>query len=212
MALHLKQFRNPSAAFVQRAKWLLIAIAMLPFLRMAIGYPLGWLGINPIEFITRYTGEWTIKLLVLTLTITPLRKITNWHWLLRLRRTAGLLTFFYVCLHFATYIWLDRFFDLDDVIKDIIKRPFITVGFAAFLLLIPLALTSNNAAIKKLGAQTWQCIHYLVYVIAILAVAHFIWLSRRNPIEPYVYAAIFATLFALRIYWKFKPKALVAVK
>jgi methionine sulfoxide reductase heme-binding subunit len=198
--------KNPPQQFVQRAKWCLIALGMLPLARMVIGFPLGWLGVNPIEFITRSTGTWTIVSLAVTLSITPLRRFTSWHWLLRLRRTAGLITFFYVCLHFTTYIWLDRFFDVDDIIKDIVKRPFITVGFAAFLLLIPLAVTSNNASIKKLGAQTWQRIHYLVYVIAVLAVAHFIWLSRRNPLEPYVYAVIFTALFAARIYWKFRSK------
>jgi methionine sulfoxide reductase heme-binding subunit len=204
--MNVKTLKNPNQTFVQRAKWLLIALGMLPFARMAIGFPLGWLGVNPIEFITRSTGTWTIVSLAVTLSITPLRKLTQWHWLLRLRRTAGLITFFYVCLHFTTYIWLDRFFDVDDIIKDIIKRPFITVGFTAFLLLIPLAVTSNNASIKKLGAKNWQRIHYLVYAIAVLAVIHFIWLARRNPIEPYVYAVIFTALLGARVYWKYMPK------
>jgi methionine sulfoxide reductase heme-binding subunit len=208
--MNLKTLRQPNQTFVQRAKWLLIAVGMLPFARMVIGFPLGWLGVNPIEFITRSTGTWTIVSLAVTLSITPLRKLTQWHWLLRLRRTAGLITFFYVCLHFTTYIWLDRFFDLDDIIKDIVKRPFITVGFAAFVLLIPLAVTSNNASIKKLGAKNWQRLHYLVYAIAVLAVIHFIWLARRNPIEPYVYAVIFSVLLALRVYWKYKARQSIA--
>ncbi|TAG03686.1 MAG: sulfoxide reductase heme-binding subunit YedZ [Betaproteobacteria bacterium] len=199
-------WRSLTNAQVQRAKWVLVALGMLPLARMLIGLPLGWLGVNPIEFVTRSTGTWTIVSLVVTLSITPLRKITGWVWLVRLRRSAGLITFFYAALHFITYVWLDRFFDVNDIIKDIIKRPFITVGFAAFVLLIPLAITSNNALIKKLGAQNWQRLHNLVYVIAILAVVHFIWLARRNPIEPYIYAAIFALLFAARIYWRFKAK------
>ncbi len=212
MAFHLKNLRNPSQQFVARAKWFLIALAALPFLRMAIGAPLGWLGVNPIEFITRSTGTWTIVSLVVTLSITPLRKLTQWHWLLRLRRTTGLITFFYVTLHFITWIWLDRFFDVDEVVKDIFKRPFITVGFAAFVLMIPLAITSNNASIKRLGAATWQSIHYLVYVIAVLASVHFIWLARRNPNEPYIYAAIFALLLGARVYWKWASKRRVKTK
>jgi methionine sulfoxide reductase heme-binding subunit len=208
----LKNLRNPSQQFVRRAKWFLIALASLPFLRMAIGAPLGWLGVNPIEFITRSTGTWTIVSLAVTLSITPLRKLTQWHWLLRLRRTTGLITFFYVALHFTTWIWLDRFFDVDEVIKDIFKRPFITVGFTAFVLMIPLAITSNNASIKRLGAATWQRIHYLVYVIAVLASAHFIWLARRNPNEPYIYTAIFALLLGARVYWKWSKPSNVKPK
>jgi methionine sulfoxide reductase heme-binding subunit len=203
--------RNPSPSFVQRAKWLLIVLGALPFLRLAIGAPLGWLGVNPIEFITRSTGTWTIVSLVVTLSITPLRRVLNWPWLVRLRRTAGLITFFYAFLHFMTWLWLDRFFDLDEMVKDIAKRPFITVGFAAFVLLIPLAMTSNNASIKKLGAATWQQLHKLVYAIAILASLHFIWLARRNPNEPYIYAAIFALLLGARLYWKLKAKTNASV-
>jgi methionine sulfoxide reductase heme-binding subunit len=191
---------------VQRAKWLLIALGALPFLRLAIGAPLGWLGANPIEFITRSTGTWTIVSLVVTLSITPLRRWLGWPWLVRLRRTVGLITFFYAFLHFMTWLWLDRFFDWNDIVKDIAKRPFITVGFAAFVLLIPLAITSNNASIKKLGSTIWQRIHYAVYVIAILATFHFIWLARRNPNEPYIYAAIFAVLLGARLWWKFQEK------
>lgn len=197
------QLRSPSQVFVQRAKWLLIVLAALPFLRLAVGAPLGWLGVNPIEFITRSTGTWTIVSLVVTLSITPLRRLLNWPWLVRLRRTTGLITFFYAFLHFMTWLWLDRFFDWNDMVKDIVKRPFITVGFAAFLLLIPLALTSNNASIKRLGARAWQRLHWSVYAIAVLAVFHFIWLARRNPNEPYIYAAIFALLLGARVYWKF---------
>lgn len=142
--------------------------------------------------------------LVVTLSITPLRRMLNWPWLVRLRRTAGLITFFYAFLHFMTWLWLDRFFEWNEIVRDIVKRPFITVGFAAFVLLIPLALTSNNASIKKLGAANWQRLHWLVYVIALLAVFHFIWLARRNPNEPYVYAAIFALLLGARVYWKYR--------
>ena len=210
MAIHLnilRTFRSPSQAFVQRAKWLLILLGMLPLVRLIAGFPLGWLGANPIEFITRSTGTWTITGLAITLSITPLRKLLNWPWLIRLRRTAGLLTFFYACLHFTTYIWFDRFFDVQDIIKDIIKRPFITVGFAAFVLLIPLAATSKNSIIKKLGAKLWQRIHYLIYLIAILAVIHYWWLVKKDLTQPIIYACVFAALLGMRIFWKLRSTA-----
>lgn len=204
MADRLSGLRSPSAAVVQRCKWTLVALGMLPLLRLILGYYFDKLGANPIELITRSTGTWTLVGLAVTLSITPLRKLLNWPWLVRLRRTAGLLAFFYACLHFTTYIWFDRFFDVDDIIKDIIKRPFITVGFAAFVLLIPLAVTSNNAIIKKLGAKLWQRIHYLVYLIATLAVIHYWWLVKKDLTQPIIYACVFALLFALRIMWKLK--------
>ena len=213
MALHLassnsalvaRTWRAPSTSTVQRVKWALIVLGMLPLARLVAGYFTDQLGANPIELITRSTGTWTLVGLAVTLSITPLRKLLNWPWLIRLRRTAGLLAFFYVCLHFTTYIWFDRFFDVQDIIKDVIKRPFITVGFAAFLLFIPLAVTSNNTIIKKLGAKLWQRIHYLVYVIAILGVVHYWWLVKKDLTQPIIYACVFAVLFALRIMWKLK--------
>jgi sulfoxide reductase heme-binding subunit YedZ len=199
-----RTWRNPGNTTVQRIKWLLILLGMLPLVRLIVGYYFDKLGANPIELITRSTGTWTLVGLAITLSITPLRKLLNWPWLVRLRRTAGLLAFFYACLHFTTYIWFDRFFDVDDIIKDIIKRPFITVGFAAFVLLIPLAVTSNNAIIKKLGAKLWQRIHYLVYLIATLAVIHYWWLVKKDLTQPIIYATVFALLFAMRIIWKLK--------
>ena len=179
---------------------------MLPLMRLVIGYFTNELGANPIELITRSTGTWTLVGLAVTLSITPLRKLLNWPWLVRLRRTAGLLAFFYVCLHFTTYLWFDRFFDVEDIIKDVIKRPFITVGFAAFLLFIPLAVTSNNAIIKKLGAKLWQRIHYLVYLIAILGVIHYWWLVKKDLTQPVIYACVFALLLGSRIVWKLREK------
>ena len=199
-----RSWRNPANATVQRVKWTLIAVGLLPLLRLVAGYFLGWLGANPIEFITRSTGTWTLVGLAITLSITPLRKLLNWPWLLRLRRTAGLLAFFYACLHFTTYIWFDRFFDLDDILKDLVKRPFITVGFAAFVLLVPLAATSNNAIIKRLGARLWQRIHYAVYLIAVLAVVHYWWLVKKDITQPAIYAAVFFLLLALRLFWKLR--------
>ena len=216
MALHLassnsvlisRTWKAPSTATVQRVKWALIFLGMLPLMRLVIGYFTNQLGANPIELITRSTGTWTLVGLAVTLSITPLRKLLNWPWLVRLRRTAGLLAFFYVCLHFTTYLWFDRFFDIDDIIKDVIKRPFITVGFAAFLLFIPLAVTSNNTLIKKLGAKLWQRIHYLVYLIAILGVIHYWWLVKKDLTQPIIYACVFAVLLGLRVMWKLRGVA-----
>ena len=202
----VSSMRSPSSRIVVGAKWLLIVLGMLPILRLIAGFPLGWLGANPIEFITRSTGTWTLVGLAVTLSITPLRKLLNWPWLVRLRRTAGLLAFFYACLHFTTYIWFDRFFDVQDIIKDIIKRPFITVGFAAFLLLIPLAVTSKNSIIKKLGARLWQRIHYLIYLIAILEVIHYWWLFKKDLTQPIIYACVFAVLLGMRVWWIVRGK------
>ena len=216
MALHLassnsvlvsRTWKAPSTATVQRVKWALIFLGMLPLMRLVVGYFTNQLGANPIELITRSTGTWTLVGLAVTLSITPLRKLLNWPWLVRLRRTAGLLAFFYVCLHFTTYLWFDRFFDFEDIIKDVIKRPFITVGFAAFLLFIPLAVTSNNTLIKKLGAQLWQRIHYLVYLIAILGVIHYWWLVKKDLTQPIIYACVFAVLLGLRVMWKLRGVA-----
>jgi methionine sulfoxide reductase heme-binding subunit len=212
MAIHLNSFRSPSPAIFQRIKWLLIMLGMLPLLRLVVGFPLGWLGANPIEFITRSTGTWTITGIAVTLSITPLRKLFGLPWLVRLRRTAGLLAFFYASLHFITYIWFDRFFDVEDIIKDIIKRPFITVGFAAFVLLIPLAATSKNSIIKKLGARLWQRIHYLIYLIAVLAVIHYWWLVKKDLTQPIIYAIVFGLLLGLRVWWKIRDSAVQGKK
>lgn len=198
----VRTWRNPNHNVVERVKWALILVGMLPLARLVAGFLLNSLGANPIEFITRSTGTWTLVGLALTLSITPLRTLLNWPWLVRLRRTAGLLAFFYASLHFITYIWFDRFFDFTDIVKDIIKRPFITVGFAAFVLLIPLAVTSNNAIIKKLGAKLWQRIHYAVYLIAVLAVIHYWWLVKKDLTQPIIYAVVFALLLGLRVFWK----------
>ena len=157
------------------------------------------LGANPIEYITRSTGFWTLTFLLITLTVTPLRRLTGLNWLLRLRRMFGLYAFFYVCLHFTTYIWLDQFFDLPGMLKDIAKRPFITVGFGAFLLLIPLAATSTNAMVKRLGARRWQLLHRLVYAIATLGVLHFWWLVKKDITEPMIFGGLLVLLFLARL-------------
>jgi sulfoxide reductase heme-binding subunit YedZ len=182
--------------------WIKAAIfiaALLPLARLIAGAALDRLGANPVEFITHSTGTWTLVFLCLTLSITPLRKISGWNWLLRLRRMLGLFAFFYVVLHFTTYVWLDVFFDLHAVAKDILKRPFITVGFTAFVLMIPLALTSTNTMVRKLGGKRWLQLHRLVYAIAILGVVHYWWLVKRDITQPAIYALVVAMLLGYRL-------------
>lgn len=191
--------RNPSAGAIRAIKAVVFALALLPFARLVGGFFLDRLGVNPIETITRSTGTWTLVFLLITLTVTPLRRITGWNWLLRLRRMLGLFAFFYVCLHFTTYIWLDQFFDWRGIVKDIAKRPFITVGFSAFVLLIPLAATSTNAMVKRLGAARWLALHKLVYLIGMLGVVHYWWLVKKDITQPAIYGAVLAVLLGYRL-------------
>jgi sulfoxide reductase heme-binding subunit YedZ len=155
------------------------------------------LGANPIEAITRATGKWTLIFLLITLAITPLRKLSGWQSLIKFRRMLGLCAFFYACLHFTTYIWLDQFFELPSIGKDIVKRPFITVGFASFVILIPLAMTSTTGMIRRLGKR-WQQLHRLVYASAIGGVLHFLWLVKADIRRPVLYGSILALLLACR--------------
>ena len=198
----MNAMRNPTPRVIAWAKAGLFVLALLPLARLVwLGFSDG-LGANPIEFITHSTGTWTLVGLLATLSVTPLRKLSGWNWLLRLRRMLGLFAFFYASLHFITYIWLDQFFDLGAVLKDVIKRPFITVGFLAFVLLIPLAVTSTNAMVKRLGGKNWQRLHRLVYVIAILGVTHYWWLVKKDITQPLIYALILAALLAFRVLLK----------
>jgi sulfoxide reductase heme-binding subunit YedZ len=156
------------------------------------------LGANPFEVLTRSTGEWTLRFLLITLAMTPLRQLTGSPWPLRLRRMLGLFSFFYVCVHLMTYIVLDHFFDWDEILRDIIKRPYITLGMLAFILLVPLAMTSTNKMMKRLGRR-WKSLHKLVYLVAILGVLHFILLVKADLREPIIYAVILLTLFVTRL-------------
>ncbi len=156
------------------------------------------LGANPIEVITRSTGTWTLVFLMVTLSITPLRKLTGQLWLIRFRRMIGLYAFFYGCLHFTTYIWLDKFFDLRAMLKDVAKRPFITAGFTAFVLMIPLAATSANFMIRRLGKR-WQTLHRLIYVSATAGVVHYIWLVKKDERVPLMFATVLCVLLAYRL-------------
>ena len=189
---------------VQWLKSALFVLCLVPLGRLVwLGTHRG-LGANPIEYITHSTGWWTLTFLLITLSVTPLRRLTGWNWLLRLRRMLGLFAFFYVCLHFVTYIWLDQFFDWHSMVKDIAKRPFITVGFTAFLLLIPLAATSTNRMVKRLGARRWQRLHRMVYIIATLGVLHFWWLVKKDIREPLLFGALLGLLLLARLIYRMR--------
>ena len=187
-------------AVLRNPKLWVFGLCLLPLARLIVLGVSGGLGANPIEFITRSTGTWTLVGLLLTLSITPLRRLSGRAELVRYRRMLGLFSFFYACLHFVTYIWLDQFFDLTAIAKDIVKRPFITVGFTAFVLLIPLAATSTHAMMRRLGRR-WQQLHRLIYPIALLAVVHYLWLVKKDLTTPLVYGAVALVLLALRLRW-----------
>ncbi|WP_372528876.1 sulfite oxidase heme-binding subunit YedZ [Piscinibacter sp.] len=183
------------------AKPLLFAACLLPFAWLLYAAWANALGANPAEALIRATGDWTLRFLCLTLTVTPLRQWTGQPALARFRRMLGLFAFFYVCLHFLSYSWLDMGFDPDAIVRDIPKRPFALVGFSAFLLLLPLAATSFNRAIKVLGAARWQLLHRAVYVVVLLGLLHFFWMraAKNNFAEVAVYAIVIAVLLGWRL-------------
>ncbi|MDT3734606.1 MAG: protein-methionine-sulfoxide reductase heme-binding subunit MsrQ [Denitratisoma sp.] len=189
---------QPNPQQIGALKAALFAFCLIPLAQ------LGWLawtdglGANPIEFITRHLGTWTLNFLLITLAVTPLRHLTGWHWLIRLRRLLGLYAFFYAALHFMTYLWLDQFFDWAAILKDIAKRPFITAGFAAFVLLVPLAATSSAAMVRRLGGRRWTQLHRGVYAIAIIGVVHYWWLVKKDITLPLLYAVLLGILLGFR--------------
>ncbi len=187
-------------------KLALFLAALVPLGRLAWKAFHDMLGANPIEVITHSTGDWTLIFLTLTLAVTPLRKITGWHWLIRFRRMLGLYAFFYACLHFTTYIWLDKFFDVQDMVKDVGKRPFISVGFTAFVLLIPLAVTSTQGMIRRLGKR-WGTLHRLIYVSAVAGVIHYWWLVKADVRKPAYYAAAITLLLGYRLFLSARKKS-----
>ena len=183
-----------------------------PVLAMLLALPMAWLvyatfnnllGPNPAEALSRQTGDWTLRGLCLVLAITPLRVVLQAPGLLRLRRTVGVATFVYACVHLLCYAWFDQGFDLTDIWRDILKRPFIWLGFSAWVLMLPLAATSFNTAIRWLGGKHWQALHRLVYVAALLSVLHFFWMrtGKNDFAEVWVYAAILGVLMAWRVWW-----------
>lgn len=189
--------------FIKAALFLL---CLIPLAHLIWAYQQDDLGANPIEALTRGLGTWGLNFLMITLAVTPLRKLTGWHWLIRLRRMLGLFCFFYALLHWTSYIWLDQFFDWSEIAKDILKRPFITVGMAAFLLLVPLAATSNNYAIRRLGGKRWMELHRTVYAIGILAVLHYTWLVKLDVLKPALYGLVLAALLGVRAWWRYQEK------
>jgi sulfoxide reductase heme-binding subunit YedZ len=173
--------------------------ALLPLLWLGGRFGLDALGVNPIETVNRFLGDWALRFLLLTLAVTPLRLLTRWGALARLRRMLGLFAFFYVCLHLASYIGLDLFFDWPALWKDVLKRRFITLGMIGAMLLMPLALTSTDSMIRRLGGKRWRALHRLVYPAAILAVAHFWMMVKADIREPVLYAAVLAILLGMRV-------------
>ncbi len=201
------------AAFA-RLRALLFALALVPLARLVtLGFTDG-LGANPVEFVARSLGTWALVMLCATLAVTPLRRVTGWAWLARLRRMAGLYCFFYASLHVLAYVGLDQWFAFAAIVKDIAKRPYITLGFASYVLLIPLAATSSNAMVKRLGSRNWQRLHRAVYAIAPLAVLHSWWqrAAKNNLHEPQLYALAVGVLLGLRVlhWWRTRQGSTVS--
>lgn len=191
----------PGKKQIAAFKAMLFLLCLIPLLRLV------WLAINddlsanPIEFIERSTGFWSLFILLATLSLSPIRLITGRAWQLQFRRMLGLFMFFYACLHITSYLWLDYSFNWEDIIKDIIKHPYVLVGAAAFILTVPLAITSSNFMIKLLR-ERWKQLHKLVYLIAILGVLHFLWLVKKDIREPLFYMAVLALILGVRLYYK----------
>ncbi len=180
---------------------------LVPLGRLGWGAYRGELGANPIEKITHSTGDWTLIFLLLTLAITPLRKLARQPWLIRFRRMLGLFAFFYGSLHLMTYVWLDKFFDVHEMLTDIAKRKFITAGMTAFFLMIPLAITSTTGWIRRLGGRNWNLLHRLIYFSAIAGVVHYIWLVKADIRKPLQYAFVLAVLLGYRVVVWALPKS-----
>lgn len=191
--------KNKHIVLLKIAIWI---CALLPLTRLI------WLGMhddlsaNPVEFVERSTGTWALIFLLITLSMTPIRLLTGQLWQIQLRRMFGLWMFFYACLHVTTYVWLDYSFLWSDIIEDIIKHPYVIAGFAAFVLTVPLAITSSKFMIKRLK-KNWKKLHQMVYLIAILAILHFWWLVKKDVTEPFYYATVLIVLLSIRLYYKY---------
>jgi len=177
-------------------------LALVPLAHLLLRGFNGTLGANPVEAILRSLGTWTLVLLLVTLSITPLRRLTGWNWLPRLRRMLGLFAFTYAVLHVTAFVWLDHWFEWADIVADVAKRPYLTFGFVAFVLMIPLAATSTNAMMRRMGGRNWQRLHRLVYAIGVLGVLHY-WfhkLAKNDLAEPMIYAVVLGVLFGVRLW------------
>ena len=186
-------------------KKIILLLSIIPLTRLFILGLNDGLGANPIEFVERSTGLWSLVFLMITLSMTPLRQWSGINNFIQYRRMLGLLMFFYASLHIISYVWLDHWFDITEISKDIIKHPYVLVGFTAFLFTVPLAITSTKAMMKRLGGR-WKLLHKLVYLIGILAVLHFLWLVKKDHTEPLIYDSVFLSLIALRIAHKFRRR------
>jgi len=194
---------------MQKAAKVLVFIACLaPLVWLAVRTLTGRLGINPVEDLELTTGIWALRFLVITLSVTPARRITGWNRVIQYRRMFGLFTFFYVCLHFAIYIGLDQFFALGAIVKDVAKRPFITMGFTAFVLMIPLALTSTKGWIRRLGRR-WHVLHRLIYICGVCAAIHYLWKVKVMIGSPVYYAIVIGLLLSFRIFWLLRSAKLL---
>ena len=198
--------------WIRRFKPVLFILCLLPLLFLVIGAITGKLSADPIEDITFTTGEWTLRFLLITLTVTPLCQITGWNTLIRVRRMLGLFAFFYVCLHFLTYIVLEQYFAWPEIIEDILTRNYILVGFLGFVLLIPLAITSTNKMVQRLGGKRWQQLHRLVYVATVAGILHFLWLVKSDVTEPVIHAIILTALLGYRAFHQRRTIRLQAKK
>ena len=186
---------------MRTVKVFVFVAALGPLAYLVWGAVGGGLGANPIEAVTHETGTWTLRFLLITLAVTPVRRLTGWNGAVRLRRMLGLFAFFYGTLHLFTYLWLDQFFDGSAILKDIYKRPFITAGMVAFVAMLPLALTSTAGMIRRLGGQAWRRLHRLAYVAALAGVVHYWWLVKLDLTRPQIYAGILAVLLGARVAW-----------
>ena len=203
------QLSNKQVSWVKAG---IFVLALLPFARLVWGTASGSFT-DPLAAITQGSGEWALYFLCITLAMTPLRRLSGWNWLVKLRRMIGLFTFFYALVHFTAFLWFDHFFDVGAMLTDVVKRPFILVGFIAFVLLVPLAATSTNGMIKRLGGKRWQWLHRLIYPIAALAILHFWWMKagKNDFAQPILFGLIVAVLLGLRIVWS-RTKARAAAR
>ncbi len=192
-----------TASRIPRVKPFVFFACLIPAVLLGWDAFTGGLGVNPIEDITHRTGDWALRFLLVTLAVTPLRRLAGWHGLIRFRRMFGLFAFFYAVLHFSTYLVFDHFFDLLLIIDDVAERKYVTAGFIGFVLMIPLAVTSTRGWIRRLGKR-WTALHRLVYASAVAGVVHFLWLVKIDIGEPLIYAVILAVLFAVRMAFRYR--------
>jgi sulfoxide reductase heme-binding subunit YedZ len=196
---------------VKILKPLVFLLCLVPFAALiwAIAFHPESFSADPLADITDRTGDWTLRFVLITLTVTPLRQITGWNSAVRFRRMLGLFAFFYGVVHFASYVWFTKFFDLHEIVIDVVKRKFITVGFVAFLLMLPLAITSTKKWISRIGGKRWQTLHQAIYITAILGVIHYIWRVKSDIEKPLIYAILLSLLLGYRLWRKFRPVSVV---